>query len=380
MNRLYVAGLLLACAVALAADAPHDLKKQGAFAFPQDAATVLCDNKDLRVSAWNDAGHLYVQAIVWKDGDDSLGETEDGRKIGDHSDLLIDADADGKVTPNVDRVYALNPWPSRLGLHYQVRVSDSASTGLKGDSKGRGSINYVETPAGKVRVDCFVIPLAEIDRKPGDKVRIAYYGSSPKPELTVNSIGFEKAGQYYSHSLPMDKYHEIKLADRPASLDLKKVPDGRDQQVALERKPTKPMPKTGTVPPEVIAKDWLNIDKAPTLAGMKGKVVVVEFWATWCGPCVAGIPHLNKLHEEYGSKGLVILSFTDQSKAGIDKFIKDKPMKYVLGTGSELSAEYGVEGIPHAFIIGRDGKLLWQGSPNDEEFDKKLEAALGQAN
>jgi thiol-disulfide isomerase/thioredoxin len=380
MNRLVMAamfGALVAATAGLsAADQAPDLKKKGAFGFPQDQATVLCDNNDLRVSAWNDAAHLYVQAVVWNDGDDSIGETADGRKIGDNSNLEIDADADGKVTPNVDRSYSINPWPKRLGLHYQVKLGASSSTGLKGDSKGRGSINYVPAASGQVRVDCFVIPLAEIGRKPGAKVRFAYYASSPKPKLTLNSIGFERAGTYYPHHLPLDKYHELTLADRPATLDPKKVPDGRENQVALEKRPVKPMPKVGTVPPEVVAKDWLNADVAPTLAGLKGKVVVVEFWATWCGPCVAGIPHLNKLHEEYASKGLVILSVTDQSKAGIENFRNDKPMKYVLGTGSELAAEYGVGGIPHAFIVGKDGKLAWHGNPNDKEFDNQLLAAL----
>ncbi|HUG67233.1 MAG TPA: hypothetical protein VMM76_05760 [Pirellulaceae bacterium] len=86
--------------------------------------------------------------------------------------------------------------------------------------------------------------------------------------------------------------------------------------------------------------------------------------------------YLNELHEVYGPKGLVLLSVTDQSKAGIENFRKDKPMKYAIGTGSELASEYGVEGIPHAFIVGKDGKLAWHGNPNDKEFDKQLLAAL----
>jgi thiol-disulfide isomerase/thioredoxin len=104
--------------------------------------------------------------------------------------------------------------------------------------------------------------------------------------------------------------------------------------------------------------------------------VVVEFWATWCGPCVAGIPHLNKLHDELGPKGLVLLSFTDQSKQGVENFLKGTPMKYVLGCGSELAADYGVGGIPHAFVIGKDGKLVWEGTPGDKEFDQQVLAAL----
>jgi thiol-disulfide isomerase/thioredoxin len=381
VNRVITAALLGSLIVGIAnlsaADPPLDLKKQGAFGFPQNKATVLCDTKDLRLSAWNDAAHLYVQAVVWNDDDASLGETPDGRPIGDWSHLALDVDADGKPTPNVDRNYMLNPWPNSPGLRYAVVLGANGTTGIKGDTKGRGAIRYVDSGGKKVRVDGFLIPLAEIGRKPGDKIRFAYWGSSEKPQLTVNSLGFERKGRYYAHSLPREKYHELTLADRPASLDAKAVPNGQEDQVPLApKKPLQPRPKVGAVPPEVSAKDWLNADKPPTLAGLKGKVVVVEFWATWCGPCVAGIPHLNRLHDELGPKGLVLLSFTDQSKQGIETFMKGTSMKYVLGCGSELAADYGVGGIPHAFVIGKDGKLVWEGNPGDKEFDRQVLAAL----
>jgi thiol-disulfide isomerase/thioredoxin len=198
-----------------------------------------------------------------------------------------------------------------------------------------------------------------------------------KPELTLNSVGFESRGRYYPSSLPREKYHELTLADRPASVDAKEVPNGQEDPVPVARKALKPRPRVGAVPPEVSAKDWLNTDRPPTLAGLKGKVVVIDFWATWCGPCVEGIPHLNDLHADDGAKGLAILGFTDQSKQGIERFMKRTPMKYVVGTGSELAAEYGVGGLPHAFIIGRDGKLVWEGDPGDKEFDQQVQAALG---
>ncbi len=360
------------------AEQPRDVKRDGAFAFPQARAQVLCDDKDLRLSAWNDAKYLYVQAVVWADGDNSLGETRDGRPIGDTANLCLDVDADQKVTANVDRTYMLNPWPNLPGLRYSVLLGGGFSTHIKADSKGKGAIRYVDAGKGKrVRVDSFVIPLAEIKKKPGEKIRLAYWAQSPKPELTLNSIGYKGKGTYYPHVLPHKMYHEITLADRPTSLDLTGVPDGTLDKIPLpSRKPLKPLPKVGVASPELSAKDWINADKPPTLAALKGKVIVVDFWATWCGPCVKGIPHLNKLQEEHAGKGLVILGFTDQSKKGIENFMKRMPMKYVVGTGSDLAADYGVGGLPHAFLIGKDGKLLWQGDPFDKEFDQRIAAAL----
>jgi thiol-disulfide isomerase/thioredoxin len=57
------------------------------------------------------------------------------------------------------------------------------------------------------------------------------------------------------------------------------------------------MPKAGTIAPKFTAKDWLNPSTAPTFAALRGKVVLVKFWATWCGPCVQCIPHLDELQK-----------------------------------------------------------------------------------
>lgn len=355
---------------------PAELKRDGAFGFPQASAQVLCDQPDLRVSVCSNKKYLYLQAIAWTDNDDAIGESNDGRKIGDWSDLMLDVDGDQQPTPKVDRNYALNPWPASPGLRYTVVLSERSTTGLQSNSRGRGSIQFVEGTDGKrYRVDSFAIPLDEIGKRPGETVRLAYWGSSPQPKLIFNSVGFQRAGQYYGHQLPKNKYHDVVLSDGPA-FDVSALPEGREQAAALPARKVKPVPSIGSVPPEVTAADWINIDTAPSLKDLRGKVVLVEFWATWCGPCIAGIPHLNELHDTYGPKGLTILSFTDQSRRGIENFLEKTTIKYAIGTGSELAAEYGVRGIPHAFLISKDGKLLWHGTTSTEEFEKQLAAAL----
>jgi hypothetical protein len=111
-----------------AGSAAPDPRRDGAFDFPQAQATVLCDEPDLRVSAWNDASYLYIQAILWKDDNDALDKSADGRPIGDWGALSLDVDADGKVTPERDLEYCLNPWVGQPGpyclpgLHYSKCV------------------------------------------------------------------------------------------------------------------------------------------------------------------------------------------------------------------------------------------------------------------
>ena len=198
-----------------------ELRAKGAFGFPQQDAKVLCDRPTLRFSVWNNDRYLLAQAVLWTDGDSSPGESHEGREVADRSELVLDLDADGKETPDVDRVYRLNASPRSPGLRYTISKGVGKSTGLKGDTQGRGAIRYAETAEGtRVRVDTYLIPLQEISRRVGDKIRMCYYGRSPKPPLTVNSVT-------YDLSSPRSRYHEYLLVNG-GEIDPTQIPDGQD--------------------------------------------------------------------------------------------------------------------------------------------------------
>ncbi|HZE97690.1 MAG TPA: TlpA disulfide reductase family protein [Planctomycetota bacterium] len=121
----------------------------------------------------------------------------------------------------------------------------------------------------------------------------------------------------------------------------------------------------GKKPKEINAKGWLN-SEAVTLENLKGKVVIVEFWATWCPPCRASIPHLVSLRDKIDKSKLEIIGLTDEPLSKVEKFAKDMKMNYTVGYGSTSGEAYNVTGIPHAFVIGPDGLVKWDGHPMDE--------------
>ncbi len=134
----------------------------------------------------------------------------------------------------------------------------------------------------------------------------------------------------------------------------------------------------GSNAPEINAREWINAGGNVSLEQFKDKVVVVEFWATWCPPCREAIPHLVKLYNKEKSKGLVVIGLTNEKRksAKIDKFVKKMKMNYIVGTGSTSGQAYSVRGIPAAFVIV-DGKIIWEGHPMnglDEVVEKALAA------
>ncbi len=115
------------------------------------------------------------------------------------------------------------------------------------------------------------------------------------------------------------------------------------------------------VAPAVEAGKWFNTESFK-LEDHSDKIVVVEFWATWCPPCRKSIPHLQKLHDELSEKGVVLVSLSNEPAATIEKFMEKVPMTWIVGAESNSGQAYGVRGIPSAFIVV-DGKIVWNGHP-----------------
>ena len=104
-----------------------------------------------------------------------------------------------------------------------------------------------------------------------------------------------------------------------------------------------------------------SADEALLLDDYEGRVVVVDFWASWCVPCRRSFPWLNEMHTRYAEKGLVIIGVNlDANRKDAGAFLADYPAAFQIyfDTDAELAKEFGVEAMPSSYVIGRDGEIV----------------------
>jgi len=115
------------------------------------------------------------------------------------------------------------------------------------------------------------------------------------------------------------------------------------------------------------------------LRDLRGKVVLVNFWATWCPPCRKEMPDLQALYDKYRDRGFVVLSISDEESAKVTPFIAERKITYpvLLDPGRKVNTAFVVEGIPKSFVYDRDGKLVAQSIDmrTRSQFQQMLSAA-----
>jgi thiol-disulfide isomerase/thioredoxin len=121
-----------------------------------------------------------------------------------------------------------------------------------------------------------------------------------------------------------------------------------------------PAQEIGSTPPDFTARDIAG--QAITLSGLKGKVVLLDFWATWCPPCRAEVPNLVEIQKSFGDKKFVLLSVSlDRDLDAARRFVRDKGMDWVhvidRDAARDLAEKYQIEFIPSTFVIDRRGKV-----------------------
>ena len=121
------------------------------------------------------------------------------------------------------------------------------------------------------------------------------------------------------------------------------------------------------------------------LAGLRGRPVLLNVWATWCHPCRQEIPALEELHRTYAPRGLQVIGVSiDQGdqEQGIREFLQEFGASYPiwLDPDGEIQAAYSTMGVPNTFLIGPDGRLLWKHvgpvTADDAELRRLIEKSL----
>lgn len=97
-----------------------------------------------------------------------------------------------------------------------------------------------------------------------------------------------------------------------------------------------------------------------TLSQLRGKVVLVNFWATWCGPCLLELPDLNDLYSRFKAQGLIVLSITNEESSKVSPFVKGIGYRapVLLDPDSQAAKQFHVENLPRSFVFNRKGKLV----------------------
>jgi thiol-disulfide isomerase/thioredoxin len=134
--------------------------------------------------------------------------------------------------------------------------------------------------------------------------------------------------------------------------------------------------------PPLQAEGWLNSAKPLTTADLAGKVVLVDYWATWCGPCVRGIPELIAFNRRYRDAGVLVIGLTSEGGQGaqyVKNFVETKDgMDWPIGYGAGLSFHMmNVDLIPTYMLYDRSGTCVWGGSSLDG-IDKAAVKALAK--
>jgi len=114
-----------------------------------------------------------------------------------------------------------------------------------------------------------------------------------------------------------------------------------------------------------------------SLEDYRGKVVVLDFWATWCGPCKKVMPDMQKLHEKHKDQGLVVIGMNAWERGDAPAYMKQQGFDYKLLLNADDAAQkYGVRGIPAFFVIAPDGKLAWHGTGSGKTTHDNMVRAI----
>ncbi len=233
---------------------------------------------------------------------------------------------------------------------------------------------------------------------------IAFTQNDVSLEYAKKVIAADKEGKYeefksYAYSIIIDDIKAKGDKEKTVEALEKALADLKDEKYKKRLQGTLKQLKMVNAPaPDFPAKDWINTKKVKGIADLKGKVVILDFFAPWCPPCRKVIPVLAECYEKYKSKGLVVVGYTklygsykddeinkgkvpaEEEKNLIKGFIKRFKMTFpvAIAENSDAFDAYGVSGIPTLVMIDKDGNVvdIAAGSKDKATLEAKIEKLL----
>jgi thiol-disulfide isomerase/thioredoxin len=147
--------------------------------------------------------------------------------------------------------------------------------------------------------------------------------------------------------------------------------------------------KIGDKAPAMTVEEWLKGDPVNTFES--GKVYLVEFWGTWCSPCIANIPHLSEIKKKYSTDGLIVIGAATHEfdgRAKLDDFMtrRGSEIEYRVAYDSDLSMQSDWDGVssgsdfrlPICFLVNKSGNIVFVGHPSDKSLEELIAKTISE--
>jgi|GEM_PF-645104 len=278
-------------------------------------------------------------------------------------------------------VFGAEPFKNALAAS-MMTVEDSAEVnGLKcdvvrielGGTDRKPSMDEGNLPGYRFYISSEDHLIRRIERLPASKAAGEFDDfAKPARTLTLSDIEVDKTIADDAFTVATPTGYSVKLPD--GSIKGATTGNTPTPTQALESGDPKLL-AVGSEPPPWGIND--SEGKFFNLVDQKGKIVLMDFWATWCGPCKASMPGLQRLHEKYKDRGLEVVGLAVWERGDPKAYMDDKKFTYrLLPKADQIAEAYRVNGIPTFYVIGPDGKIIYTAVGYDPDHENQIAALV----